>query len=283
MRPAFAWRPVREGLPIGLSQLFWTARMYGATLILGFIAPAQDVGYFASAMRILVALHAFVYLYYFNLLPSMARKWQQQDGSFGRLIRSSLEVVAWLAALGGVGWVALAGVGTVLAYGPAFSPAGLTLQVLAGVCMAALISGHYRFGLIAAGRQGLEMLTSALGACLALALIPLGYGRWGIAGAAAALLAAEVAVWATAWWFAGRKLNLRGGTALLARPLAAAVAGLAVLYLLPLGGYGLRVPLALLVVAALAFGTDATLRSRLAESWASLGGRRGSAARPQIE
>jgi len=64
-------RLLREGGAIGLGQMFWAVRMYGGVVVLGWIASAADLGYFAAAQRILVAVHAFVYLYYFNLLPSM--------------------------------------------------------------------------------------------------------------------------------------------------------------------------------------------------------------------
>ena len=56
----------REGVPFGLSQMFWTIKMFGATLIVGFIATAEDTGYFSAAMRIFVALHTFVWLYFFK-------------------------------------------------------------------------------------------------------------------------------------------------------------------------------------------------------------------------
>src|SRR5512135_3606911 len=36
----------REGVPIGLSQMFWMIRMYGATVLVGLIASEQDVGFF---------------------------------------------------------------------------------------------------------------------------------------------------------------------------------------------------------------------------------------------
>jgi PST family polysaccharide transporter len=231
-RLALYKRPFIEGLPIGLSQMFWTVRMFGATLILGLIAPPEDVGFFASAMRILVAAHTFVWLYYFNLLPSMSRAWQRQDGSFARLIDRSLRNVAWLGLLGGFAWVALARPAVSLVYGPAFTPASSTLQLLAGVCVMALLSGHYRFGLIAAGRQQLEMASSALGALVAVPLIPAGYALAGLPGVAICLLAAEAIVWLSAWHWARSRIGLAGHLRLLTRPLLASVFAFGLLWVL---------------------------------------------------
>lgn len=217
-----------EGAPIGLSQMFWVVKMFGATLIVGLVASATDLGLFASAMRILVALHTFVWLYYFNLLPTMARAWAAGANSFNELIRRSMRDMAWVCAGGGLLWVAVAPMVVTGVYGQAFAPAASTLQWLAGACVAAGISGHYRYGLIAAGRQNIEMLVSALGAVLAIVWILIGYAQSGPRGAAAGLCIAEVAVWLSAWGLSRRMLGLKGHAKLLIRPLlAAALAGCA--------------------------------------------------------
>lgn len=66
-------RLFQDGIPIGLSQMFWMIRIFGATVIVGLIALPQDVGFFGAAMRGFIALHAFIWLYFFNLLPSMSQ------------------------------------------------------------------------------------------------------------------------------------------------------------------------------------------------------------------
>jgi O-antigen/teichoic acid export membrane protein len=206
IRPAFSGSLFREGLPIGLSQIFWVVKMYGATLIVGSIATAEETGYFAGAMRIFIALHAFVWLYYLNLLPSLSREWQKGRKQFSELISGSLRIVLTVSLLVTIVWVLFAQFITTLAYGQKFAAAAAALQWLAGVCAVAAISGHYRFGLIAAGQQNKEMLTAALGAVLALVLIPLGYFEWGIRGAAAGLFLTEIIVLGVAWLIAQRTL-----------------------------------------------------------------------------
>jgi len=190
---------LRDGVTIGLSQIFWVAKMSGATLILGLIASAEDVGYFGGAMRILLALHTFVWLYFFNLLPSMSRAWAAGDGSFAALISRSLRWVTVVSLLGAGVWVAAAPVVVRVVYGERFAAAGVALQWLAGVCGVAAISGHYRFGLIASGHQTAEMLTALIGAIAAVILIPTGYFAGGVGGAAAGLFAGEVLICVSAW------------------------------------------------------------------------------------
>ena len=191
---------LREGVPIGLSQIFWVARLFGGTLILGFIARSEEVGYYAGALRILLAAHTFVWLYYFNLLPSLARSWNEGQAAFVALINRSMRLVTWAGVGGGLLWAALAGPAVTIAYGQSFAPAGQALRIFAAVCVLALLSGHYRFGLIAAGRQTVEMWVTAIGAVVAAVTIPGGYLRGGVSGAAAGLLIAELVVWGGAWW-----------------------------------------------------------------------------------
>jgi PST family polysaccharide transporter len=265
MRPAVSAKLFREGVPIGLSQMFWVVKMFGGTLILGIIASAQNVGFFAGAQRILVAAHTFVWLYYFNLLPTMARTWQQNNGEFDRLIERSMHRVIWLGMIAGLGWVALSHDAMRIIYGPQFVAAGIVLALLAVVCVMAFISGNYRFGLIAAGHQNAEMLTAALGAVIALTLIPIGYFKAGLNGAAMGLVIAEAAIWLSSWWCARRMLSLKGNAKLLLRPLFAMALASGVLWGLPLESLKVRLTLAVLTLAALAFGLDPRLRDGLRE------------------
>lgn len=193
-RPTLSHRLFREGFPIGLSQMFWTAKMFGATFLVGVVAVPSETGLFAGAMRIYIALHTFVWLYYANLLPSLSRGWDLKDGSFRRLIFGSMKLVV-PGSLGiAVVWVFLSSWAMGTAYGSEFLEGGPALAWLAGAFAGAAISGHFRFGLIAAGFQNQEMWTSAAGAIAALVLIPAGYSYAGIGGCAAGLFIGEVLV-----------------------------------------------------------------------------------------
>jgi PST family polysaccharide transporter len=254
LRPSV--RLFREGVPIGLSQIFWLARTFGAILIVGLVASAEDVGFFAGAQRIQIALHTFVWLYFFNLLPTFARAWQQSEAAFRRVVDLSFHMVAWLAAAGIVVWVGLAPAMMAGVYGSAFAPAGSTLQWLAPVCVLAALSGHYRFGLIAAGRQNAEMFTSMLGAAAGVVAIPAGYRLGGPSGAAMGLCLAEATVWVSSWAYGRRLLGLRSHGRILALPLGAATAAAAVVWLVPLESLMLRLALATALTVALALFAD---------------------------
>jgi PST family polysaccharide transporter len=253
-------RLFREGVVIGLSQMFWVARIFGATLILGFIAPAGEIGYFAGALRILVALHAFVWLYCFNLLPSMSRSWREDREAFVALINRSMRVVAHLAAATGLAWVAVAPLAMTSFYGSAFAPGAETLQWMAGVCVVAALSGHYRYGLIAAGRQNVEAAAAALGAVAAAVAIPFGYSMFGLRGAAMGMLAAETTVWMITWNCGVRMLGLKGHAKLLLRPLLALILVSTWLWSMPISSAISRSAMGAASMIALALVFDAEAR-----------------------
>jgi O-antigen/teichoic acid export membrane protein len=259
----FSTRLFREGGTIGLSQVFWMVKIYGATLVLGAIASAQELGFFSGAMRILIALHTFVWLYYFNLLPSLSRAWQQGGEAFNSFIDKSVHGMAWLAAAVSVVWALFAPPVMTGVYGPAFEPAGVILQWLAGVCVVAGLSGHYRFGLIAAGRQTAEMMTALLGALTALCGIPIGYAMAGPKGAAIALFIAEMAVWVSAWLCGYFMLGLKGHARLMIRPALAAMVSAAMLWLLSFSIQGINALIGVAAIFILAYATDSRVRESI--------------------
>ena len=71
-------------------------------------------------MRILIALHTFVWLYYFNLLPSISRSWAAGRDAFTSLISNSMRTVLLVCIGIVVVWVLTAPLVMVLFYGPNF-------------------------------------------------------------------------------------------------------------------------------------------------------------------
>jgi O-antigen/teichoic acid export membrane protein len=242
----------QEGVPIGLSQIFWTMRMFGATVLLGIIALPAEVGYFSSAMRIQIALHSFIFLYFFNLLPSLSQAWLQKDETFKKLENHSLQWVAWLATIGGL--IAIIIMPNIIrwVYGNEFTPAVIVMQILIGVLIFAALSGHYRFGLLASGHQKAEMVASALGAIIALMAIPIGYSWRGITGAAIGLVIAEASVWLTTWIWSKLVLDLGGHLRLLIKPAGAGLVCIICALWLPVSSSWIQLVLVVVIFTGMA-------------------------------
>jgi len=251
-----------DGLVIGLSQMLWSIKMFGATIVFGLMATSEEMGYFGGAMRILISLHMFVFLYYINILPSMSRTWQQSPEAFHELVNRSMRVVGWLAIGGGLLWVIVADVVIHICYGHSFFPAVAILRILAGVGVMAALSGHFRFGLIGAGFQKAEMWTQAVGAVVALTMLPVGYHFSGIQGAATSLVFAEATVWLTSWIAARRLLHVRGHTVSLLKP-GLAVAVISTLLVV----FGFTAPIITVLIAAVCVGCIAYVSEVSIRRW----------------
>jgi len=187
---------VREVAPLTVSSLMWVMKYAFSTALVGFMAGlgprAGQVGYFGAAVRLIVAMHMFVALYLNNLLPSAARAHSESTESLRRLIRGALRLATWAAAAGAMLVVATGGVIIRVVYGPAFAPATSVLQICVWMLAAAAVSVHFRVALIASGRQGLEMASTAAGAVVQIALLMALFPRHGLRGAAAAMVGGEV-------------------------------------------------------------------------------------------
>lgn len=230
---SFALSALVQALPIGASELVWALKVYFATILLGFVLPASEVGWFAASHRIVISLHTFVWLYFFTLLPSIARSTQAPSEVLRGLMKPSIQFTAWSAIFLGIVGTAFAGPIIALIYGPQYEKAVPALKVLIWLIPLALMSGHYRYALIAYDRQRLEFFTAACGAALNillnLFLVPL----YGPLAAASALVASEAAIWVIAYIFVRQKIMPFPFWIYLWRPLLAGAVLAAVLYLMP--------------------------------------------------
>lgn len=191
----------REGMPIGLTELAWAFSWYSVTVLLGFLASNGEVGWFGASHRLLMSLHTFVWLYFFNLLPVISRSASGRESLDG-IMNGSVPFTAWASTLAALAVTAFARPLVAAIYGARFEPAAVSLAALAWVLPLAMLSGHYRYTLIAYGRQALLFYCMAASAAAAVAvslvLIPM-YGGLGgavglLAGNAVTLVLCRLAV-----------------------------------------------------------------------------------------
>lgn len=195
---------LRQSLPIGASELVWAVKVFSATVLLQVLVSGPGVGWYAAALRVVVSLHTFVWLYFFNLLPSLSRNAAISRPSVRRVIDPSLQVVAWSAVFIGIAGTALAGPAVLLLYGAEYSAAVGPLQVLIWAIPLTLMSGHYRYTLLACGQQKLEFLAAAVGAIVNVGLNLLLIPAFSVQGAAWSLILSEVIIWVVAYAFVHR-------------------------------------------------------------------------------
>ena len=229
----YAFSVLRQAVPIGASELVWALKVYFATVLLGIYTNGPEVGWFGAAHRLVISLHAFVWLYFFNLLPSISRSSQGTFDSLQRLIQGSLQITSWLGVFVAVIGTALAQPVLTLVYGSQYQPAVAAFQVLIWLIPLALVSGHFRYTLIAYDRQGLEFLTAACGAVLNVVLNLTLSAAFGIIGAAMSIVAAEGLILWLSYLFVRRTITRIPIAAYLWRPVTGAAILAVILYFLP--------------------------------------------------
>lgn len=186
------YKHLSPAMPIGLTEFAWAFIWYFAIVLLGFYRPGSELGWFGASHRVSTALHTFVWLYFFNLLPSLSRSVGRPRSALLAITEPSMAVSAWSGIFVALVTTLLAKQLLVLAYGSRYAGAAASLTALGWMIPIAMLSGHYRFALIAYNRQ-LAMLYSTMASAaaavaLAFALIP----RFGAMGAAYSLLAANL-------------------------------------------------------------------------------------------
>jgi O-antigen/teichoic acid export membrane protein len=260
----------RQAWPIGASELVWALKIYFATVLLGSTIYGPEVGWFAAAHRLVVSLHAFVWLYFFNLLPSISRGSRGTFDALQRLLKGSLQITGWLGVFVAITGMALAAPVLTLLYGTQYEPAVAPFQVLIWLIPLALVSGHFRYTLIAYNKQALEFLTAVCGAALNVVLNLALNASHGIMGAAMSLVAAEGLILGLSYLFVRRTITHIPVGMYLWKPATGAAALAGILYFMPplntwvIGGSTIAVFIGLLSLSHRTLLAD--LRSLLART-----------------
>jgi O-antigen/teichoic acid export membrane protein len=182
---------LKESSPIGLTELAWGFMWYFCTVLLGMIFSDATLGWWGASHRALMALHTFVWLYFFNLLPSISRCALRSKDDLLGLMQESVRFTAWTGLLtGGLLMVAAPDLLGLL-YGPNFRHAADSFSVLVWMLPVAMLSGHHRYILIAYKEQGRLLVCTAISAATAVVLGLILVPRYDGPGAAWALLIAN--------------------------------------------------------------------------------------------
>ncbi|MCP4609850.1 MAG: flippase [Planctomycetes bacterium] len=229
----------RQGVPIGLSQVTWGLRAYLPIIMLGLMVGGEVVGWFGVAYRIVVALHTFVWMYFFNIYPSISRCTQQAPDALQQLIGKSIQVNSWAAIFVGAMGTIFAKPMISMIYGPQYAESAIAFQFLIWLVAFILISGHYMYILIAYNKQWFELFGAVCGASAIIVLNLLLIPKYGYIGAAWAILCSEVLTWILNYYFVCRKIAIIHFIPHLIKPLVVGVIMVTVVKLLPFTNIGI--------------------------------------------
>jgi O-antigen/teichoic acid export membrane protein len=247
LRPRHLAGHLSQAIPIGLAEIAWAFMWYFCTVLLGLVFTGTTLGWFGASHRIVMALHTFVYLYFFNLLPSISRCVDRPARQLLDLMDGSMRVIAWTGLFGAALLTAVAPRLLVLLYGQSFQGAATSFSILVWMLPIAMLSGHYRYTLIAYRLQNKLLHRTAISAAVAVglgfALVPV----YGGTGAAWALLIANAVNFALVWQAVRRLVTPIPMRPHLTAPVAALVVSGIVYYAL----IGRNEPLALTAAVSL--------------------------------
>ncbi len=261
--PASPMRHLRQAFPIGLTETTWVVLWYLATVQLGFVVSDQSLGWFGASHRILLAIHTFVWLYFFNLLPSFSRTAEGDGTELRRLMERSLPIAVWSGIFVALVMTLLSAQFLGIAFGREFAAGWPILSVLAWIIPVAMLGGHYRYLLIAANLQKWLLYATSSAALVAAVLAFVLIRRFGALGAAIALVVAVSSEFALARWFAGRRFSGIPFLPHLRRPATALAVSLAFFFLLRGSVSWLAPPLAILVYLLFLIAWESTNLRRL--------------------
>ena len=247
------WEQIREAGPIGFSDLTWACLWYFSTLLLGLMAAGESLGWFGAAHRATLAVHTFVWFYFFNLLPSISRCAGAPTRTLLRLMARSQIFTAWGGIFVAFVVTMLSQELVTLAYGAHFAAAAAPFSILIWIIPLSLVSGHYRYTLIAYNHQkllfGWTAAAALAGACFSWLLIP----PFGPAGAALSLAGSNLIVFVLAYFSVRNRIAHIPFVSSLVKPAAAVGAALLVVFLGGVSGPWLRAAIASAVYIALFF------------------------------
>ena len=187
-----AFKLLREAWFLGASDLAWMAMWLSPAIVIGWIDPSrpEQVAWIAAAVRIVIALHTFVWLYFFNLLPNLSRELHTGHDAWRVLVQRSVSLSMWPACFLAAGGTLFAPVLLTSVFGEAYDQAVVPFQIVIWMIPVTWLSGHFRYSLIAGGRQDLDFAASASAAVTTVVLAVILGRTHGAPGVAAALLAA---------------------------------------------------------------------------------------------
>jgi O-antigen/teichoic acid export membrane protein len=223
---------MREAVPIGLTEVAWAFMWYFSTVLLGLFFSDWSLGWFGASHRALMALHTFVWLYFFNLLPSISRCKGLPRKHLLDLMDRSVRLTAWSGLFAAAFLGVLAHYVLRIVYGWFYAGAGNIFAILVWMLPVAMLSGHYRYILIAYNRQKQLLYSTTASAVVAVALslvlVPLFRGT----GAAYALLIANIVNFVLVYYVVAKLVTRVPVHRQIAAPLVSLAAAAAVYYAL---------------------------------------------------
>jgi O-antigen/teichoic acid export membrane protein len=194
----FRWnegkRLFQEALPIGIATILSQYSLFVGTVILGYISPNEQVGYYSVGQRLIVFVWAYGIVSSNRVvLPQLSILFRNSQDEFRAFVKKFLRLLGivslplTIAAVGGGERII-----TVL-FGAQYEPSIDVFKILSIALAIGMVRSILEIGLIASNRQRLFLRGMTMLAVLYTLLTYVFFEQWGIIGVAWAAVVAESA------------------------------------------------------------------------------------------
>jgi len=206
------WRAIlTAAMPMAVGVFAWSIFTYLDVVMLGFMAPEADVGWYSAAVKVQTLANLAGNIVMNAFLPQLAAAYGDPEHMRERM-RAYATVMLTVGALVVAGGLALAPSILATLFGNAYDPATLPLRIL--MVASAVVYANMLLGnpLLVWHRQTGYMVAMLAGGALNVALNIWWIPRYGIQGAAMATVTAELAATVAIAWLHRRAVGeLYGG------------------------------------------------------------------------
>ncbi len=220
----------RPAFIIGISSFLALMSFNFDSVLLGFFIGPSAVAWYNAAYKPVTVALAMPVTFFIGLFPVLSREYSRDQKAFEGVVIHSFRLTSLVAVPLAIGGTLLAKPIIGFLFGPEYANSIQVLQILVWSAALVILRGTFRQGLVAANEQGLD-LRCALAATvcnviLNVILIP----RYGVTGAAAATVIAEM-IWLTmAYYYFNRRVRKVPVFGQLLKPLLAGIAMAAFLF-----------------------------------------------------
>lgn len=188
---------LRLSAPIGVATLLSQYSLVAATMMVGYVLPKEELGYFTAAHRIVIFLWAYVITSMHRiLLPSLSRSFHESLSGYQRFVERFFRLSALAAVPMGLLGTLCAGPLMVLLYSAQYESSGTVFAIVLWAFVLATMRSILEIGLIASDCQRRYMKGMAILAVTYTIVTPILTLTFGIIGAAASTVISEAVYFA---------------------------------------------------------------------------------------
>lgn len=261
-----SWTLLRQAFPLAATQAVRALSINFDLLLLGLVDTPLAVGLYSAVSRVILLLREFGALYYLPLFPGLSRAAKESPDRFVISGQTGIRYAAVLVFPLTAGGCLIGPELLSFVFGPEYAPGAPALCFLLVAVTFAMLTGAYRFGLIAYDRQKTLFRVMAAGSALNvgmnLVLIP----RYSFVGGAVSALVSEAFIFVLAWMAVARSVSLSPWKPIV-RPALATAGMTVILWLLPAWPFLVTVGIGAVSYVVLVFLVGAVHLREIMEAW----------------